>query len=187
MDPPASRRRVLAAARLLAGRGDDALAVLAVLDDDALHNVAEGVRQLQRGRALARGDLDAIVADAFESGFGHDGLGVNPWITHGVVVCPGAIVVKNRTSHRCRFVSVDDTWIWESAELIREEKRATPGPADGFRAVALLPVINAMSLDVVTGRARSGAHTVEHVTSYTVRRGALVEVAQRTVSPSPRH
>ncbi len=152
------------------------------LDDDQLSNIGEVIHQLQRERAIGRGDLDAIIANAFEVGFGRDGLGVNPWIEGNVVVCPGGIISKSRASHRCRFISVDDTWIWESGELIREDKRSIPGTEDGFRAVALLPILNGMELDVVSGKARSGQHSVDKVISYAVKRGKLVEVSQRNVT-----
>ncbi len=152
------------------------------LDDDELANLGEVVLQLQRERAMARGDLDALIANAFEVGFGRDGLGTQPWVDGNVIVCPGAIVSKSRSSHRCRFISVDDTWIWESGELIREDKRSSPGVDDGFRAVGLVPVLNGLTLDVVTGKARAGQHSVDQVTSYEVRRGELVEVSQRRVS-----
>jgi hypothetical protein len=152
------------------------------LSDDELSNIGEVVHQLQRERAVSRGDLDAIIANAFEVGFGRDGLGVNPWVEGNVVVCPGGIISKSRASHRCRFISVDDTWIWESGELIREDKRSIPGTEDGFRAVALLPILNGMELDVVSGKARSGQHSVDKVISYVVKRGDLVEVSQRTVT-----
>jgi hypothetical protein len=109
-------------------------------------------------------------------------MGVDPWIEGSVIVCPGAIVAKNRSSHRCRFVSVNDVWIWDSAELIVEEKRSNPGTDDGFRAVGLLPIINGMELDVVSGKARSGQHSVDRVISYVVKRQKLVEVSQRDVS-----
>lgn len=152
------------------------------MSSDELHAMAEGVRQVQIERALDRGDHDAIIGRAFEVGFGRDGLAEQPWIEADVLVCPGGLVAKSRSSHRCRFVSVDDVWIWESGELIEEEKRSNPGTDDGFRAVALLPIVNGMTLDVVTGRARGGQHSVDTVTSYAVRRGRLVEVSQRNVS-----
>lgn len=187
-----SARRVSSAAKLLSGHPDDVIRVLDHLDGDDLANVAEAARQLQRERAVARGDLDAIIAAAFESGFGSDGLGLLPWIEAvgpgvpggSVIVCPGGLVSKSRTNHRCRFVSVDDTWIWESTELIREDKRSTPGRDDGFQAVALLPVVTGMELDVVSGKARRGMHSVDRVVSYEIRGGELVEVSQRAVSPS---
>lgn len=148
---------------------------------DELHEMAEAVRQVQIERALDRGDHDAIIARAFEVGFGRDGLAAQPWIEADVLVCPGGLISKSRSSHRCRFVSVDDAWVWDSGLLMREDKRSTPGTQDGFRAVALLPVVDGMELDVVSGRARSTGHSVEHVVSYEVRGGELVEVSQRSV------
>ena len=148
---------------------------------DELHEMAEAVRQVQIERALDRGDHDAIIARAFEVGFGRDGLAEQPWIEADVLVCPGGLISKSRSSHRCRFVSVDDAWVWDSGLLMREDKRSTPGAQDGFRAVALLPVVDGMEVDVVSGRARSTGHSVEHVVSYEVRGGELVEVSQRNV------
>ena len=101
-----------------------------------------------------------------------------------LVVCPGAIVAKSRTNHRCRFVSVDDVWVWESSLLLREDKRSNPGPEEGFRAVALVPLVDGTAIDVVSGRARGGSHSVDHVTSFEVRGGDLVEVSQRSVRAS---
>ncbi|MCA8966287.1 MAG: hypothetical protein KDC48_15505, partial [Planctomycetes bacterium] len=98
------------------------------------------------------------------------------------VVCPGGLVAKNRANHRCQFVSVDDTWVWEHGDLIREDKRSMPGAEEGFRAIALLPITEGMALDVVRARMRQGQHSVERVTSLVVRKGRLVEVERRDVS-----
>lgn len=170
------------AAERLAADIDAAPLLAAVLPDDTLLHLAAAVRDEVRGRARRSGDHDAIIEEAFEQAFGRDGLGTAPWVSGEVIVCPGSIVAKNRSSHRCRFVSVDDVWIWDSHELIREEKRSHPGRDEGFKAVALLPLVEGMELDLVTGRARSGQHSVERVVSYEVRRGELIEVSQRTVS-----
>ncbi len=183
---PASTRRLGAAAKLLA-RPDEVLRVLARLDDDQLTNLAAAARQEQARRAVERGDLDEIIAQAFETGFGNDGLAHLPWIEGTVLVCPGGLVWSSRTSHTCRFVSIDDTWVWDSHDLIREDKRSTPGSRDGFRAVALLPVLEGMEVDVVSGKARQGQHSVDRVVSYEVRSGDLVEVAQRDVSRTGGH
>lgn len=160
------------------------VASLRAMADSELHHLAESVRQVQIERAVTAGDLDAIIARAFEIGFGRDGLGVLPWVEGTVVVCPGGMVAKSRTNHRCRFVSVDDVWVWDSSLLVREDKRSSPGTDEGFRAVALVPLADGIALDVVSGRARGGQHSVEHVVSYEVRGGALVEVSQRAVTPA---
>lgn len=161
---------------------DALLSMIRGMSDAELHDVAEMVRQIQVERAIGDGDEDAIIASAFETAFGRDGLAVLPWVEGNVVVCPGGMVSKSRASHKCRFVSVDDTWIWESHLLLREDKRSSPGTDEGFRAVALLPLIDGTGLDVVSGKARQGQHSVDHVISYEVRGGELVEVSQRTVN-----
>lgn len=157
---------------------------LRALPTDELHNLAEAVRQVQLERAMAGGDHDAIIAQAFEVGFGRDGLGHLPWVEGDVIVCPGGLVQKSRQSrnHRCRFVSIDDAWVWESQLLVREDKRSSPGTDAGFRAVALVGAVDGTAVDVVSGRARSGGHNVERVISYEVRDGELVEVSQRNVA-----
>jgi hypothetical protein len=143
------------------------------LDDELLIHLTAALHEETRRRAMESGDQDAVIAHAFELGFGRDGLAVQPWVEAGFVVCPGGMVAKNRASHRCQFVSVDDTWIWESPHLLRE---------DGFRAVALLPLTEGLALDAVRARMRQGQHQVERVVSYEIRKGRLVEVAQREVS-----
>ncbi len=178
---PASTRRINAAAKLLADPSE-ALRVMAKLDDRELANIGNTIGRLQSERAVSRGDLDEIIAQAFESGFARDGLATLPWVEGTVVVCPGGLIRSSRTNHVCRFVNVNDCWVWDSHELIREDKRSTPGDKDGFRAVALVPAIEGMEIDVVSGKARGGQHSVERVVSYVIRKGELDEVSQRTVS-----
>jgi hypothetical protein len=152
------------------------------MSDDEIHDLSEVVRQVQIERAIDNGDHDAIIAAAFEAGFGRDGLGLLPWVEGNVIVCPGGMTGRSKARHRCRFVSVDDVWVWDSGVLLREDKRSSPGADEGFRAIALVPLVDGTELDVVTGRARGGQHSVEHVVSYEVRAGELLEVSQRNVA-----
>ena len=154
----------------------------AKLDDDTIHHLAEALADEQRSRAVAAGDNDALIAAAFESAFEGDDLGTLPWVQGPHIICPGAMIVKGRSSHRSRFVSVNDCWIWESAELIREDKRSSPGPADGFRAVALLAVVNGTELDVVSGKQSGGQYSVQKVVSLKVKRGQLAETSTRVTN-----
>lgn len=155
--------------------------VLARLDDSELVNVSALAAQMQSERAVARGDLDAIIADAFEVGFGKDNLAHQPWVNEGVVVCPGGLVWKTKMSHNCKFISINNTWVWDCMELIKEDKRSITGKNDGFRAVALVPAIEGMQVDAVVGKARAGQHSMVKAISYEIRKGKLVEVAQRNV------
>ena len=157
------------------------------LDDDVLTHLAAALGDETRRRAIAQGDQQAIIDQAFEHAFGRDGLGVFPYVEGPVIVCPGAMVSKRKGSHTCRFVSVNDVWIWDSRELLHEEKRSSPGAHDGFRAVALLSPVEGTELDVVSGRLRSGQHQVDLVVSFVVRKGELVEVSQRNVAAMRSH
>jgi hypothetical protein len=106
--PSASRPRSQRPERAIDTDPELVLAQVRGLPDDELHNLAEVVRQVQIERAIGNGDHDAIIAAAFDTGFGRDGLGVLPWVEGNVVVCPGGIISKSKSSHRCRFISVDD-------------------------------------------------------------------------------
>ncbi len=152
------------------------------LPDEALVELGAAIRDEVSHRARANGDQDAVIEAAFESGFARDGLGLLPWIESPFVVCPGGLVGKNRANHRCQFVSADDTWVWENSDLIREEKRSMPGRDEGFRAIALMPIVEGMGLDVVRAKMRQGRHDVERVVSFVIKKGRLVEVERRDVS-----
>jgi hypothetical protein len=178
---PMATRRYGTIVRHLREDPDTAIELARKLPDEQLLDLGAAIRDEVARRAREAGDRDAVIAAAFDIGFGRDGLALPPWIEGPFVVCPGGMVAKNRANHRCSFVSVDDTWVWESSDLIHEEKRSTPGADEGFRAVALLPILDGCKIDSVRGRMRQGQHGVEKVISFTIRRGKLIEVAQRTV------
>ena len=157
------------------------------LDDDVGGHRAAALGAATRRRAVEQGDQQAVLDQAFDHAFGRDGLGVLPYLEGPYIVCPGAMVSKRKGNHTCRFVSVNDVWIWDSHELLHEEKRSSPGVHDGFRAVALLSPVEGMELDVVSGRLRSGQHQVDLVVSFVVRKGDLVEVSQRNVAAMRSH
>lgn len=175
------KRRYGTIVKHLTNEPDAAGDLVRKLPDGVLVHLGAAIAQEVSRRAVESGDEDAVIADAFETGFGRDGMGAPPWISGLYVVCPGSLIAKSRTSHRCRFASVNDTWVWESDMLINEVKRSTPGTSDGFRAVNLLAIVEGTEIDVVSGRKRQGQHSVEHVVSWEVRKGKLVEVIQRTV------
>lgn len=164
-----------------------AVELAARLDNDVLVHLAAALGDETRRRAIDQGDQQAIIDQGFDHAFGRDGLGVLPYLEGPFIVCPGAMVSKRKGNHMCRFVSVNDVWIWDSHELLHEEKRSSPGVHDGFRAVALLTPVEGLELDVVSGRLRSGQHQVDLVVSFVVRKGELVEVSQRNVAAMRSH
>ena len=158
-----------------------AVDLAAALPDDTLTHLAAAIRDEIRRRAREGGNHDAIIEEAFQQAFGRDSLGAAPWVEGDVIVCPGATIAKSRTSHRSRFISVDDTWVWDSMDLIVEEKKSHPGNNEGFKAVALVPVIEGMALDLVTIKGRNGVLNAERIVSFEVQRGELIEVSARTI------
>ncbi len=151
------------------------------LSDDELSNLGAVVSQVQSERAIARGDLDEIISQAFEIGFGRDNLALLPWIHENILICPGGLVRKSTSSHVCRFVSINDTWVWDSHELVREDKRSITGTKDGFKAVAIVPATEGLEVDAVSGKARQHQHQMDRAISFEIQEGKLIEVAQRTV------
>ena len=180
------KRRYGTIVKHLSDDPETAVELVQKLDDGVLIHLGAAIADEMRRRAMEAGDEDAVIADAFDTAFGRDGMAALPWISGHYIVCPGSFVAKNRSSHRSRFASVNDTWVWDSEQLITETKRSTAGKADGFQAVALLPIVEGTEIDMVTSRQRSGQLNVEHVASYEVKKGKLVEVSQRTVKPASR-
>lgn len=185
--PRPKQRRYGTIVRHLTEVPEAAVELAAKLDNDVLVHLASALYDETRRRAVEQGDQQAVIDAAFEQAFGRDGLGVLPYLEGPFIICPGAMVSKRRGSHTCRFVSVNDVWIWDAHELIHEEKRSNPGTHDGFRAVALLAPTEGLELDVVSGQQRQGQHQVDLVVSYVVRRGQLVEVSQRDVAAARAH
>tara|TARA_B100000700_G_scaffold317068_1_gene407792 strand:+ start:169 stop:723 length:555 start_codon:yes stop_codon:yes gene_type:complete len=151
------------------------------LSDKELGILGSSIHTEQRRRAMNSGDQEEIIAHAFDVGFERSGLGVLPWIEGPFLVCPGALISKSQASHRCRFISVNDEWVWQSKMLIEETKRPSPGSDTGFRAIALIPIIEGTAVDIVSGRLQSGQHRAQKVVSLEVRDGKLSEVSQRVV------
>ena len=126
---------------------DAVAALIRDMSDRELHDAAEVIRQVQIERAIGSGDHDAIIESAFDTGFGRDGLGVQPWVEGSVIVCPGGLVSKSKASHRCRFVSVD------SSCAAPCHVTTPPSPARSGGLTARLPASAAHS----SARASSGA------------------------------
>lgn len=152
------------------------------LSDHELQDLHREMQEEILQRAIQSGDHESIIKQAFEVAFDRSGLGVNPWIEGKLLICPGALVSKSAANHRCRFVSVDQEWVWQSKQLITETKNPSPGNDKGFRAIALIPVIEGTAVDIVNGKMQSGLHRAEKVVSFEIRRGEMVEVSQRVIS-----
>jgi hypothetical protein len=135
---------------------DDFTARMAALPLADLAVAVEVVEALWRERAAAEGDIESIVDDAFLHGFGRDGLPKAPWVTGGLVVCCGAQSgASGWGSHKCRFVTVDGEWVWESHLAIHDVMR--PG-SDGVRTVTIVAPRSGAEFAAVSAVCSKGQH-----------------------------
>lgn len=156
---------------------------LSAMDDATLWELAAHIAAEQRQRLLAVGDTAAVLEYGFTHGFDSKGHAREPQIAHGFLVCYGSIVEKSATSHDCRFVHVEDAWVWEWPDVIIDEVRKMPDRARMHqRSVTLLAPIEGLEIDIVTSQMRTGAHRMVKTTSYRVHAGALEVVRARAVS-----
>ena len=157
------------------------------LSDKELSKLGASIFEEQRQRAISAGNQEEIIAYAFEVGFERSGLGVMPWIEGSLLVCPGSLISRSQANPRCRFVSINQEWVWQSKMLITESKRSGQGTDKGFRAIALVPVVEGTAVDIVSGRLQSGQHRAQKVVSFEVRDGKLYEVETRVIPAGGMH
>lgn len=178
LDLPDGERRAAAA-----GVGDWP-ALLQLLADDELAELDVLISEHRHQRALARGDLAALVAEGFESGFGRRGLPLQPVVVDGVILCFGGINAKSESSHDCGFVSVDDEWVWESPQVVAHE--VEPAGKGGKKTVSVIPLQEGLELDLVEMRMRQGTHEMQKATTYRVEENQMVKVGTRKKPSGPR-
>lgn len=155
----------------------------AATDDELAHTIADLIGEQQR-RALEGGDIDAIAEEAFNTlGFDRRGLPNVPYLSHGLLVCPGAKIEKSVSSHDCQFVSVQSTWVWEHADIVYDHMRTLPTGKIIRQSVTILPAYESLEYDVVASTSRSGPCQMKTARSFEVREGQLVETHTRARAP----
>jgi hypothetical protein len=160
-----------------------------VLDlEDFTHLADEDLRRAllvlhaeENRRALERAEPAALVEDGFSRGFLTNGMGKDPWLSAGILVCPGAKIDRSAMSHRCGFVRIDSSWVWEHPDLLEDVVRHLPGPHSRMQSVSLVPVGEQCAVDLIEARTRNGVHELVGIRSFTVSGGELLLVSQRSV------
>jgi len=157
--------------------------LVAASEEDIAELIAILIEE-QRGRALARGDLEAIVEQGFELGFDSTGKAKTPWIDRGIVVCPGSVIERSALSHDCVFVNVDDTWVWESDDLVLDDvRRGLMRGKENQRSISLLAARDGLCFDVIASKKRQGVHQMVAGSSYEIKNGKLELIGSRAVKP----
>jgi len=151
------------------------------VSDADLRRAIQVLAAEERRRAVERCDPAALVEEGFAKGFTSTGMPVDPWVAGGILVCPGAKLDRSAMNHKCAFVRVDSSWVWEHPDLLEDVVRHLPGPQSRMQSVTLVPVGESTAVDLVAARTRNGVHELVGVRSFTVSEGALLLVSQRSV------
>ena len=160
---------------------------LACYSDAELAALLAAARDEQRRRAAAAADPDALVEDGFASGFTAAGEVTMPWLAGGVLVCPGGWRAAGRLNHRCTFVSVAGTWVWDAPEALCDRVRRLEGRSVEMRSVTLVGAYEGLEYDVVESRTRSGVHHVVKARSFRIVDGKPELVTTRTSPTAVAH
>lgn len=149
--------------------------------DEALRRALVVLHAEESRRALERAEPAALVEDGFVRGFLANGMAKDPWISGGILVCPGAKIDRSAMNHRCGFVRIDSSWVWEHPDLLEDVVRHLPGPQSRMQSVSLVPVGEQCAVDLIEARTRNGVHELVGIRSFTVSEGQLLLVSQRSV------
>ena len=157
---------------------------LTAISDSELSELLALVRAEVQSRAIAAADPTALAELGFQDGFRADGLPRDPWITNGVLVCPGARIDKSASSHDCGFVRIDDEWVWESESKIDDVVRNVAARKVQMRSVTLVAAMDGMTVDLIYATARTGVHKMKSSRSFVVNGNELELVSTRTPNPT---
>lgn len=156
------------------------LGVLGCSDDELLH-VSILINDEIKRRAYESGELPSLTESGFERGFTGINQVKDPWVFNGILVAPGGKFEKSPMSHKCSFVQVQERWVWESNQRISDDIRNLPGPGSSMRSVTLVAIQEGDKIDVLSSRARNGAHQLIEVRSFVYHNGALILENSRSV------
>lgn len=146
--------------------------------------LAEICAQTIQDRAVASGDLDALVEAGFSEGFESSGLAKRPWVVGGILVVPGGRVDSMGGAHQCRFTAVGDDWVWQVDTHLADVMRPV---AKGLRTVTLLAAQPGLEIDVVTSTCRGGTHRRKSSERWRLDGGDLTLVERRGAGPGRDH
>jgi hypothetical protein len=155
---------------------------LHALDDGALRTLIAAALEEQRRRAAAQGGLEELCEQGFIDGFDQRGHARPPVVVGDVLFCYGSIVERSAMSHECVFVRVEDAWVWEYEDVLRDEVRKRPERGrEHQRSVSLVPALEGLEFDLVQCKMRNGVHQMQHTRSYRITSGSVELVTTRSV------
>jgi hypothetical protein len=120
----------------------------------------------------------------FESFFKHE-LCAEPLVKDGLLYAYGAKKKSSSTNHSCKFVSINDQWVWESPKIVKNRTRYSDSEAK-LITLAVITIDDGDKVDVIESRANLIGHKAKKITSYLVKNGQLEKTKSRVVRIEPK-
>jgi hypothetical protein len=130
-------------------------------------------------RNIANSDPDSLIKLGFEKGFTTKLTPVQPLIHNGILIAPGYKKESSVFSHKCSFIKVNDSWVWESDHKILDEIRSNNKL---LQSITLIALMDGFQIDVLTSKARNSVHVLENIVSYNYEEGVLFKTSSRNIS-----
>lgn len=150
---------------------DDLPEIVAALTDEELAEIALVVKGEWHRRAVAQGDVGALCEQGFAAGFGRDGFAGMPFVINNVIICPGSKLGSSALTHRCRFVAVGKSWVWELDDALGDEMRFID--KNSMQSISVIPYEEGLELEVVTSKFQRGSHERQQVNGFIAANGEL--------------
>jgi hypothetical protein len=93
----------------------------------------------------------------------------------------GAKKKLSATNHICKFVSINDKWVWESASLVESQNKYS----DSDHKLLTLAVVTFQEgdrVDIVESKANIMGHKAKKIASYTISNNKLSKVKNRDIT-----
>jgi len=157
-------------------------AKLEKFSEKELFDLQNNISEIIKKRNLEKGDVEAIIDQAFNTGFPKfDSVGLNPWVEGSLLVCPGARIDKTQTKHICKFVVVDDEWSWESQHMVSDVIRRDQS-SKHFKqhSITLISPFEGLVVQVISQKSQQGKHLVDGIESFIFENEKLTKTMTKT-------
>ena len=151
----------------------DAVNLTKDLSDKDLSELGFAVATEVFNRAVNSGDWEALTKEGLEIGFSSRGYPEYPYIKNNILICPGGKVGTTKTNHKCRFVAIDGSWIWECSPLL--DTMHTVGK-HSTASITLFAATEGLSFTVIDSAANMQGHSRISTAAYVIKRGKIEAV-----------
>lgn len=128
----------------------------------------------------AGAQLAGSLSNEFEVAYNNE-LCADPEIKNGLLYAYGAKKKLSATNHICKFVSINDKWVWESTSLVESQNKYS----DSDHKLLTLAVVTFQEgdrVDIVESKANIMGHKAKKIASYTISNNKLSKVKNRDIT-----